>query len=176
MGPPKFSTLLFLHARRSDPDRPSGISPCRYLGTRFVFSVLCLVSRQCHTISSLVSTNDSSVSASRKLTLSPSAFRINEAEIASGWCITPLAYKILCVRFTSVVHVCYSFPTMRNAVRQRRNTRYGWVVSPSEKSYRSLTRPGLAPGKKRQASLGALTLFVMLNHGLITTNTSKSSP
>ena len=37
---------------------------------------------------------------------------INEAEIASGWCVTPLAYKILCVRFTSVVHVCYSFPTI----------------------------------------------------------------
>ncbi len=60
--------------------------------------------------------------------------RINEAEIASGWCVTPLAYMILCVRFTSVVHVCYSIPTIGNAVRQRRNTRYGWVVSPYERS------------------------------------------
>jgi len=31
------------------------------------------------------------------------------------------------------------------------------VVDPYEKSSRSLSRPGLAPGKKRQASLGALT-------------------
>ncbi len=162
MGPPKFSTLLFLHARRSDPDRPSGISPCLYLRSMFVFSVFCLVSRQCHTISSIVLTNDSSVLASRKITLSPSAFRINEAEIASGWCITPLAYKILCVRFTSVVHVCYSIPALCTAVRQRRNTRYGWVVSPYERSSCSLARPGLAPGKKRQASLGALSLFVRL--------------
>jgi len=73
MGPPKFSMLLFFHARHSDPDRSSGISPCRYLRTMFVFSVCCLVSRQCHGISSIVSTNDSSVLASRSLTLSPSA-------------------------------------------------------------------------------------------------------
>jgi hypothetical protein len=31
MGPPKFLTLLFQHARRSNPDRSSGISPCRSL-------------------------------------------------------------------------------------------------------------------------------------------------
>jgi hypothetical protein len=73
MGPPKFSTLLFLHARRSDPDRPSEISPCPYLRAMFVFSVLCLVSRQCHSISPIVSTLDSSVLASSKITLSPSA-------------------------------------------------------------------------------------------------------
>jgi hypothetical protein len=29
---------------------------------------------------------------------------INEAVIASGWCVTPLAYRILCVRFTCFVH------------------------------------------------------------------------
>lgn len=73
MGPPKFLMLLFLHARRFDPDRPSGISPCPYLRAMFVFSVLCLVSRQCHPISPIVLTNDSSVLASRSLTLSPSA-------------------------------------------------------------------------------------------------------
>ena len=135
MGPPKFLMLLFLHARRSDPDRPSGISPCPYLRAMFVFSVLCLVSRQCHAISPIVLTHDSSVLASSCLTLSPSVlFSFNEAHFASGWCVTPLAYKILCVRFTSVVHVCYSFHTIRNAVRQRRNTRYGWVVSPYERS------------------------------------------
>jgi hypothetical protein len=152
--------LLFLHARRFDPDRPSGISPCPYLRAMFVFSVLCLVSRQCHNISTIVSTNDSSVLASRSLTLSPSAsMPLTRLKSLQGSAVTPLAYKILCVRFTSVVHVCYSFPTMRNAVRQRRNTRYGWVVSPYERSSRSLSRPGLTPGKKHQASLGALTIW-----------------
>jgi len=131
MGSPKFSTLLFLHARRSDPDRPSGISPCPYLRSMFVFSVLCLVSRQCHHISTVVSTIDSSVLASRTLTLSPSALlTLTRLKSLQGGAATPLAYKILCVRFTSVVHVCYSFHTICDALRQRRNTRYGWVVNP----------------------------------------------
>ena len=109
MGPPKFSTLLFLHARRSDPDRPSGISPCLCLRSIFVFSVCCLVSRQCHNISTLVRTDDSSVLASRTLTLSPSAFMLlTRLKSLQGGAATPLAYKILCVRFTPVVHVCYS--------------------------------------------------------------------
>jgi len=135
MGPPKFLMLLFLHARRFDPDRPSGISPCPYLRAMFVFSVDCLVSRQCHSISTIVLTNDSSVLASSLFdTVAVCSLHLNEAHFASGWCDTPLACKILCVRFTSVVHVCYSFPTIDNAVRQRRNTRYGWVVSPYERS------------------------------------------
>ena len=112
MGPPKFSTLLFLHARRSDPDRPSGISPCRHLRAMFVFSVCCLVSRQCHLISTIVSTNDSSVLASRPFTLSPSALIfLTRLKSLQGGADTPLAYKILCVRFTFVVHDGYSVPT-----------------------------------------------------------------
>ena len=75
MGPPKFLMLLFLHARRINPDRPSGISPCLHLRAMFVFSVSCLVSRQCHDISPIVSTTDSSVLASSYSTLSPSVFR-----------------------------------------------------------------------------------------------------
>jgi hypothetical protein len=55
--------------------------------------------------------------------------------------------------FTSANH---SVLTIGDALRQSRNTRYGRVVSPYEKSSRFLSRPGLAPGKKRQASLGAL--------------------
>ena len=76
MGPPKFLMLLFLHARRFDPDRPSGISPCPYLRAMFVFSVCCLVSRQCHNSSPIVLTNDSSVLASSVLTLSPSVLTL----------------------------------------------------------------------------------------------------
>ena len=128
MGPPKFSTLLFLHARRSDPDRPSGISPCRDFRSMFVFSVCCLVSRQCHNISPIVLSNGSSVLASRELTLSPSALiSLTRLKSLQGGAATPLAYKILCVRFTSVVHVRYSLHAIGDAVRQRRNTRYGWV-------------------------------------------------
>jgi len=38
----------------SDPDRPSGISPQQNLRSMFVFSVSCLVSRQCHNISTII--------------------------------------------------------------------------------------------------------------------------
>jgi hypothetical protein len=112
MGSPKFSTLLFLHAGRSDPDRPSGISPCRYRRTMLVFSVRCLVSRQCHNISTIVRTDDSSVLASRTLTLSPSAL-IPSTRLKSlrGGADAPPAYRILCVRFTPVVHVRSSLLT-----------------------------------------------------------------
>ena len=34
-GPPKFLTLLSLHATLSDPDSPSGISPLRFLCAGF---------------------------------------------------------------------------------------------------------------------------------------------
>ena len=109
MGPPKFLMLLFLHARRFDPDRPSRISPYLCLRSMFVFSVFCLVSRQCHMISTIARTNDSSVLASSYLTLSPSALSpLTRLISLQGGAATPLAYKILCVRFTSVVHVCYS--------------------------------------------------------------------
>ncbi len=108
-----------------------------YLGGRsmFVFSVRCLVSRQCHMISTLVRTHDSSVLASSMSTLSPSALlSLTRLKSLQDGALPPLAYKMHCVRFTSVVHVCYSLSTIGNAVRQRRNTRYGWVVSPCEQS------------------------------------------
>ncbi len=130
MGSPKFSTLLFLHARRSDPDRPSGISPCLCLRSNFVFSVCCLVSRQCHIISTLVRTNDSSVLASRVLTLSPSALlTLTRLKSLQGGAATPLAYKMLCVRFTPVVHVCYSsLPFATLSVRGATLDTGGWLA------------------------------------------------
>jgi hypothetical protein len=71
----------------------------------FVFSVCCLVSRQCHMISSIVGSNDSSVLVSSSLTLSPSALLpLTRLKSLRGGADTPLAYKILCVRFTCVVH------------------------------------------------------------------------
>lgn len=40
-----------------------------------------------------------------------------------------MAYRLLCVRFTCLVHAPHSLLTIR-ALRRRCNTRYGWVVSP----------------------------------------------
>ena len=78
----------------------------------FVFSVRCLVSRQCHKISPLVGSNDSSVLASRTLTLSPSALMpLTRLKSLQGGAVTPLAYKILCVRFTYSVHASASVLT-----------------------------------------------------------------
>jgi len=71
MRPLKFLTLLCRHARRSDPGRPSGISPCGYLRSMLVFSVRCLVSRQCHNISIIISATDSFAWASVTLTTWP---------------------------------------------------------------------------------------------------------
>ena len=64
----------------------------------------------------------------------------------------PLANGILCVRFTPVVHdhssVLSNAPlSARGATRDMG----GWLA---------LTQPGLSPGKKRQASLGALTVHL----------------
>ena len=101
----------------------------------FVFSVCCLVSRQCHDISTIVSTNDSSVLASSTITLSPSASSaLTRLKSLQGGADAPLAYKILCVRFTPVVHVCYSLPTIGNAVRQRRPGRdsHYWTIPPTD--------------------------------------------
>jgi len=115
----------------------------------FVFSVCCLVSRQRHIISPIARSNDSSVLASSLLTLSPSALLpLTRLKSLQGGADTPLAYKILCVRSTSVVHDGFSIPTKASlsATGVTLDTG-GWLA---------LTRPGLAPGKKRQASLGAL--------------------
>jgi len=103
----------------------------------FCLAVELYIIQKCYVvpIGSIVSTNDSSVLASRTLTLSPSALLpLTRLQSLQGGANTPLAYKILCVRFTSVVHVCYSLLTIGNAIRQRRNTRYGWVISPYERS------------------------------------------
>jgi hypothetical protein len=61
MGPLKFSTLLLLHARRSDPDRPSSVSPTRRLRVGF------------RLVNNVATCSDA----------------FNEAEIASEWCGHP---------------------------------------------------------------------------------------
>ncbi|MGB4782710.1 hypothetical protein, partial [Candidatus Methylomirabilis sp.] len=62
----------------------------------------------------------------------------------SGHTVTPTAYRILCVRFTSFVR---QHNTSGSAVSATLDTG-GWLA---------LSRPGLSPGKMRQAYLGATT-------------------
>jgi hypothetical protein len=90
------------------------------------------------------------VLASSTLTLSPSASTLfTRLKSLTRGADTLLAYKILCVRFTCVVHDSSSIPTEASlSVTGVTLDTGGWLA---------LTRPGLAPGKKRQASLGALT-------------------
>src|ERR1700675_3551069 len=62
----------------------------------------------------------------------------------SGHAVAPAAYRILCVRFTSFVR---QPDTSGSAVGATLDTG-GWLA---------LSRPGLSPGKMRQAYLGAIT-------------------
>jgi len=62
----------------------------------------------------------------------------------SGHTVAPTAYRILCVRFTSFVR---QHNTSGSAVSATLDTG-GWLA---------LSRPGLSPGKMRQAYLGAIT-------------------
>ena len=62
----------------------------------------------------------------------------------SGHTVAPTAYRILCVRFTSFVR---QHNTSGSAVGATLDTG-GWLA---------LARPGLSPGKMRQAYLGAIT-------------------
>ena len=113
MRPLKFLTLLCRHARRSDPDRPSGISPCGYLRSMFVFSVRCLVSRQCHPISIIISATDSSVWASVSLTTWPPVWmlltRLKSLQegATSLW---PIGFSVYASRLLFANHAGYISP------------------------------------------------------------------
>ena len=65
----------------------------------------------------------------------------------SGHAVAPAAYSILCVRFTSFVR---QHDTSGSAVGATLDTG-GWLA---------LARPGLSPGKMRQAYLGAITIAI----------------
>ena len=62
----------------------------------------------------------------------------------SGYAVTPTAYRILCVRFA---HFVRQHQLLGSAVDATLDTG-GWLT---------LSRPGLSPGKMRQAYLGAIT-------------------
>jgi hypothetical protein len=95
MGPLKFSTLLLLHARRSDPDRPSSISPNRRLrmGFRLVNNVATCFG----------------------------AF--NEAHFASGWCGHPSGLQAYSVYASPLLFACARSSLPQPPLRQRRKTR-----------------------------------------------------
>src|SRR5947209_33101 len=63
----------------------------------------------------------------------------------SGCAVTPAAYRILCLRFAHLVRRVYHHDSAMDA----RLDTGGWLA---------LTRQGLAPCKRRQAYLGAITL------------------
>ena len=115
----------------------------------FVFSVRCLVSRQCHPISIIISATDSSVWASVSLTTWPPVWmlltRLKSLQegATSLW---PIGFSVYASRLLFANHAGYNPRRDRSASRARLNTG-GWLL---------LTRQGLSPCKKRQASLDAL--------------------
>jgi hypothetical protein len=69
----------------SDPDRLSGISPRQSFRSMFVFSVLCLVSRQCHNISTITLSYRFLYIGFRQVnTVATCSIIINEAESLQG--------------------------------------------------------------------------------------------
>ena len=68
---------------------------------------------------------------------------------ASGICVSPVAYVVLCVRFVSLVRVCRSRNRLQRSAGHATLDTGGWL---------DLARLGLSPCKIRQASLAALTL------------------
>jgi hypothetical protein len=80
--------------------------------------------------------------ASRSLTLSPSAGYVSRScTSTSGSAISPTAYRILCVRLP-----CKFVRGLRHSAAGPTLDTGGWLA---------LTRPGLSPGKRRRALLGA---------------------
>ena len=51
----------------------------------------------------------------------------NDAESASGTCVSPVTYTVLCVRFTSVVPVCRSRNRWQRSVRGATLDTGGWL-------------------------------------------------
>ena len=96
---------------------------------------------------------DAFVWASVTLTTSPPAWLLlTRLESLQSGADTPLAYRLLCLRFTSFVRLRPQIPFRRfRSARGARLDTGGWLA---------LTRRGLSPRQKRQASLDALTLSI----------------
>ena len=96
--------------------------------------------------------------------MSPSALLLlTRLYQASGRCIFPVVYAFLCVRFIYFVHQCHRFLHVHRSAIDATLDTGGWL---------NLTRQGLSPCKRRQASLGALTISSP-NSGRMTSNRCK---
>ena len=94
------------------------------------------------------------VLASSSLRLSPSAGYVSRrCTSTSGSAISPTAYRILCLRLVHLVR-----PLRDSAMDPRLDTG-GWPALTTT-HYCIATRPGLSPGKRRRASLGATTTTI----------------
>ena len=103
IGSPKFSPFLYIHARFSDPVKPS---------------------ESCHI--------DSYVLASVSLTTSPSDLNDSryEAQCTSGSASFLLAYMFPCVRFIWLLPVSMQHRLHGEQVRSTDQPRYGWMANP----------------------------------------------
>ena len=70
---------------------------------------------------------DSSVLASVSLTTSPTALMLITLLTASGLCVPPVAYMVLCVRFASIVHVCSSRNHLQRSAGDATLDTGGWL-------------------------------------------------
>ena len=98
MGSHKFLPFLSIHATLQDTDSPSEISPLRFL---------CIGFRHHKNVADCIN----------KLTMLT----------ASGICVSPVAYMVLCVRFISFVHVCRSRNRKQRSARNATLDMGGWL-------------------------------------------------
>jgi len=99
MGSHKFLSLLFTHATSPDTDSPSETSPWRFLCVGF------------RRVKNVADCFDS----------------LDDADMTSGRCISPVAYVILYVRFISLVRACRSPSRLPRSARDATLDTGGWL-------------------------------------------------
>ena len=113
-----------------DLGRPSGISPRRNLRSKFVFSVVRLVSRRCHAISIIIPTCRFLCIGFRCVDdVATCIFALNEVESLRGGA-SPHWPRECSVYASRLLFACTAGHTPQIPLRQPRKTRYGWVASP----------------------------------------------
>ena len=106
-----------------DPGRPSGISPCRNLRPRFVFSVVRLVSRRCHAISFIIPTCRFLCVGFRGVNnVATCIYALNEAESLQGGA-SPLWPRECSVYASRLLFACTAGFAPPIPLRQPRKTR-----------------------------------------------------
>ena len=98
-GSHKFLPLLFSHATPPDTGSPSETSPWRFL---------CVGFRRVKNVADCFDT-------------------LVDADMASGRCISPVAYVILCVRFIFLVRACGSLGRLHRSAKNATLDTGGWL-------------------------------------------------